>query len=119
MVDIFSVIIYSLFPVYQWIFKGDYVWLLAILVPFTSLKNMNEFYLNIAFESYLTFTTLVPAICLDSFYVLFICNHGTGSKLIEQSINELDEMWINDSRSKSQQKRKLMNIFIQFQDLNE
>lgn len=110
LVDIISVIIYLIFPAYMWMKEGNHVWFLPVLIPFTSLENVSEYYMNVAMEMYFSLTALIPAICLDMIFVLFVCHHYTTSRLIEESIHELDDMWKNKTHTKPQSKNKLINI---------
>lgn len=114
-----AAMIFSIFPAYMWFFKENYVWLLPVLVPFTGLKKMSEFYLNITFQLVFSTSALLSATCMDLFFALCICHHGTASMLIEQSLLELDMMWIGDTDSLLTRKAKLFNISLQFQDLNK
>lgn len=115
----FAVMIFSTFPAYMWFIKQNYVWLLPVLVPFTELKKMSEFYLNISFQITFSTSALLSATCMDLFFALCICHHGTASMLIEQSLLELDVMWISNTNSLLTRKAKLFNILLQFQDLNK
>lgn len=114
-----AVMLFSLFPAYMWFIQRNYVWLLPVLVPYTTLDDLNEFYLNIAFQMIFSSSALISALCMDIFFALCICHHGTASKLIEQSISELDAMWTDNTHTKLMRKAKLINIIRQFQDLNK
>lgn len=115
----FAAAIFSTFPAYMWLVKKNYVWLLPVLVPFTDLEKIGEFYLNITFQIIFSSSAILSAICMDLFFALCISHHGTASLLIEQSILELNTMWISKTNSKLTRKAKLFNILRQFQDLNK
>lgn len=114
-----AAMIFSVFPAYFWFIEKNYVWLLPVLVPFTDLKNIKQFYLNITFQMIFSSSALVSATCMDLFFALCICHHGTASKLIEQSLIELNTIWINNTYTKITRKAKFINILRQFQDLNK
>lgn len=114
-----AIIMYSIYPVYVIVFEGDYVMLCPILLPFTSLESTMELVLNITFEIIYSCIAIVMNICLDWICVLFICHHGTASKLIEISLDELNEMHRNQNYSKLQRKTKMINILKEFQDLQK
>lgn len=114
-----AVMLFSLFPAYMWFIKHNYVWLLPVLVPYTTLENLNEFYLNISFQMIFSSSALISAMCMDLFFALCVCHHGTASKLIEQSFSELNTMWTENTHTKLIRKAKLINILRQFQDLNK
>lgn len=118
-----SAMIFSLFPAYMWFIKKNYVWLLPILIPFTQLDTISEFYLNISAQFIFSSSAIVSATCMDLFFALCICHHGTASRLIIQTLFELNSMWKKRKNVKTYiyvlRKAKLINILRQFQDLNK
>lgn len=114
-----SAMIFALFPAYMWFIKKNYVWLLPILIPFTQLDTIGEFYLNIGTQLIFSSSALISATCMDLFFALCICHHGTASRLIMQSLFELNSMWKNHTHTVLLRKAKLINILRQFQDLNK
>lgn len=107
------------YPAYQWFIKKNHVWIIPILVPFTELDNLGEFYINIVFELITSSSAVLSAICMDLFFALCTCHHGTASKLIEQSLQELNSMLLNKTHTHLIRRTKLINIIRQFQDLNK
>lgn len=104
------------YPVYSFFILKEHVYLIPLVIPFLDPESERIFYVNLSLQCFYASSGVLTAACMDLFYSICICNHRTASKLIIQSINELNDMWVSDTQTQLDRNAKLINIFKQFQD---